>query len=115
LIIAVMQLPPILILGPIIPWVFANNDSTAVAVFYTIWSLVVSGSDGVLKPLLLGRGVKIPMPVILVGAIGGMLRAGVVGLFIGPVVLGVFYQLFVAWIREDEPTDEKTPEPDTAG
>lgn len=115
LMVAVMQLPPILILGPIIPWVFANNDSTAVAVFYTIWSLVVSGSDGILKPLLLGRGVKVPMPVILVGAIGGMLQAGVIGLFVGPVILGVFYQLFVAWIREDEPTGETKTEPDAAG
>lgn len=107
LIVAVMQLPPIIILGPAIPWVFANNESTAIAVFFTIWSLVVSGSDGWLKPLLLGRGVKVPMLVILIGAIGGMLRAGVIGLFIGPVFLAIFYQLFLAWVSDDETPAEK--------
>ncbi|MCH7549737.1 MAG: AI-2E family transporter [Candidatus Krumholzibacteriota bacterium] len=102
MVVAVIQLPPILILGPIIPWVFANNDSTAIAVFFLIWSLVVSGSDSFLKPMFLGRGVKVPMLVILVGAIGGMLRSGVVGLFIGPVFLAIAYQLFTAWVRDDE-------------
>lgn len=101
MIVAVIQLPPILILGPIIPWVFANNDSTAIAIFFAIWSLVVSGSDGFLKPMFLGRGVKVPMLVILIGAIGGMLRSGVIGLFIGPVILAIAYELFMAWIRDD--------------
>jgi predicted PurR-regulated permease PerM len=105
MIVAVIQLPPILILGPIIPWVFANNDSTGIAVFFTIWSLVVSGSDGFLKPIFLGRGVQVPMLVILVGAIGGMLQGGVIGLFVGPVVLGIAYRLFMAWIEEDEGTE----------
>jgi predicted PurR-regulated permease PerM len=101
LIVAVMQLPPLLVLGPIIPWVFANNDSTAIQIFYTIWCVVVSASDGVLKPLLLGRGVQVPMLVILIGAIGGMLRAGVIGLFIGPVILSIFHNLFIAWVNQD--------------
>jgi len=100
LMVAIMQLPPLLVLGPIIPWVFANNDSTAIAVFFTIWSLVVSGSDGFLKPILLGRGVDVPMLVILIGAIGGMLQSGVIGLFVGPVILATFYRFFVAWIED---------------
>jgi predicted PurR-regulated permease PerM len=112
---AVMQLPPILVLGPIIPWVFANNDSTAIAIFFTIWSLVVSGSDGFLKPLFLGRGVRVPMLVILIGAIGGMLRSGIVGLFIGPVVLAIFYELFMAWVRDNDAAAEAKPEPEGAG
>jgi predicted PurR-regulated permease PerM len=99
---AVMQLPPLLILGPIIPWVFAHNDSTLVAVFFTIWSVLVSFSDPLLKMLLLGRGVAVPMLVILAGAIGGMLRAGMVGFFVGPVFLAIFYQLFAAWMRQDK-------------
>lgn len=102
LIVAIIQLPPILILGPIIPWVFANNESTGIAIFFTIWSLVVSGSDSFLKPLFLGRGVQVPMLVILVGAIGGLLQAGVVGLFIGPVILAIAWELFMAWVRDDE-------------
>jgi len=112
---AVMQLPPLIVLVPIVIWVFANNDSTAIAVFFAIWSILVSASDGFLKPLLLGRGVKVPMVVVLVGAIGGLLRAGVIGLFVGPVVLAIFYQLFGAWIREDNAGTEPKPDPDTLG
>jgi predicted PurR-regulated permease PerM len=115
MVLGVMQLPPILILGPIIAWVFATNDSTAIAVFFTIWSLLVSASDGFLKPLLLGRGVPVPMLVILFGAIGGMLRAGLIGLFIGPVVLAIFYQLFTAWMLEArQGTEEGTASGATA-
>jgi len=103
-IVAVIQLPPILILGPIIPWVFANGDSTPIAIFFAIWSMVVSGIDGFLKPMFLGRGVKVPMLVILIGAIGGMLQSGVIGLFIGPVFLAIAYTLFMAWVRDDAET-----------
>jgi predicted PurR-regulated permease PerM len=111
--VAVMQLPPLLILGPIIAWVFANNDSTALAIFFTIWSILVNVADGILKPILLGRGVRVPMLVILIGAIGGMLRAGIVGLFVGPVMLAIFYQLFVSWVRDDDAPAGPAPEPET--
>ena len=102
MVVAVVQLPPLLVLAPIAVWVFAHSDSTALAVFFAVWSLLVSVSDGLLKPLLLGRGVPVPMLVILIGAIGGMLRSGLLGLFIGPVVLALFHQLFTAWVREAE-------------
>jgi predicted PurR-regulated permease PerM len=113
MIVAVMQLPPILILGPIAAWVFSANDSTTISVGFLIWSLIVSGSDGFLKPIFLGRGVKVPMLVILIGAIGGMLRSGVIGLFIGPVILAIGYQLFVAWMAEVRSSSSAptTPEP----
>ena len=81
-------------------------SSTTMAVFFAIWAVLVTASDNILKPLLLGRGMKIPMLVILVGAIGGLLRAGLVGLFIGPVVLTVFYELFTAWVKSDAPAGE---------
>jgi predicted PurR-regulated permease PerM len=100
--VGVMQLPPLLVLAPIAVWVFANNDSTVIAIVFAIWSLLVSVSDGFLKPLLLGRGVPLPMLVILIGAIGGMLRAGLIGLFVGPVILAIFYQLFMAWVHSAE-------------
>ncbi len=105
-IVAVIQLPPILILGPIAAWVFANHDSSTMAVFFLVWSLVVSASDGFLKPLFLGRGVQVPMLVVLIGAIGGMLQGGVIGLFLGPVFLSVFYTLFQAWVAEDAPSQD---------
>jgi len=62
----------------------------------------VSFSDSLLKPLLLGRGLDVPMLVILLGAIGGVVGAGIIGLFIGSVGLALGYQLFTAWISEAE-------------
>lgn len=112
--IAVMQLPPILILGPIAVWVFSANDSTAVAVFFLIWSVIVSASDGFLKPLFLGRGVEVPMLVILIGAIGGMLSAGIIGLFVGAVVLAIGYQLITAWVDEDRAPNKALEETESA-
>ncbi len=100
LLLAVVQLPPLLVLGPIIIWVFSAYD-TVPAVLFMIWGLLVSGSDTFLKPLLLGRGVDIPMLVILLGAIGGMLMSGILGLFIGAVILALGYKLFMAWLTED--------------
>jgi predicted PurR-regulated permease PerM len=99
LVAAVVQLPPLLILGPIIIWVF-SAASTAVAVIFAIWSVAVSLSDAALKPLLLGRGVDVPMFVILLGAIGGMITSGIIGLFLGAVVLALGYKLFLGWLGE---------------
>jgi predicted PurR-regulated permease PerM len=70
---------------------------------FLIWAIIVSGSDTFLKPLLLGRGVNVPMLVVLLGAIGGMMSMGIIGLFLGAVILAIGYQLFVAWL-EDVPT-----------
>ena len=105
LILAIVQLPPILILGPIIFYVFSVAD-TLPAVLFTIWSLIVSGSDAFLKPLFLGRGMEIPMLVILIGAIGGMISSGIIGLFVGAVVLALGYTLFVEWLGLDKPSEQ---------
>ncbi len=105
LLLAVVQLPPILVLGPIIVYVF-SVASTGPAVAFMIWSLIVSGSDAFLKPLFLGRGMEIPMLVILLGAIGGMMTSGIIGLFIGSVVLALGYKLFMIWL---DPENETTP------
>lgn len=113
MILAVIQLPPLLIIAPIIFWVFSTNDNTTAAVLFTIYGLVVSVADGFLKPLLLGRGVKIPMLVILVGAIGGMLRSGVLGLFIGPVILAIGYQILTAWLASGQDNDQNQKFPET--
>lgn len=99
LIVAVVQLPPLLVLGPVAIYAF-NTQSTAAAVGFLVFALLISGSDAVLKPMLLGRGVKVPMPVILIGAIGGMVSSGILGLFLGPVVLSVGYRLFTAWMDQ---------------
>lgn len=98
LVLAIAQLPPILVLGPVAIYVF-SGDSNVVAVIFLIWSILVSSADMVLKPLLLGRGVEVPMLVILLGAIGGMLTSGIVGLFIGAIVLALGYELLRAWLN----------------
>ena len=99
MILAVMQVPPLLVLGPIVIWAFSVAESTVAPIIFAVWCLLVSVSDGVLKPLFLGRGVAIPMPVILLGAIGGMLLSGIIGLFVGAVVLSIGYSLFQAWMQ----------------
>jgi predicted PurR-regulated permease PerM len=100
LLLAIVQLPPWIILGPIIVYVF-SVAATVPAVIFMIWSLAVSVSDAFLKPLLLGRGLDTPMLVILLGAIGGMIYSGIIGLFTGAVVLAVAYELFIAWLAQD--------------
>jgi len=105
LIFAIAQLPPILILGPISAYYFSVADTTP-AVSFLIFSIIVSMSDAFLKPLFLGRGMKIPMIVILLGAIGGMLLSGIIGLFVGAVVLALGYELLTDWIANQESTTE---------
>ena len=102
LVLAIVQLPPILVLGPVIVYVFSANE-TVPAVLFMIWGIAVSFSDTFLKPLLLGRGIDVPMLVILLGAIGGMMAAGVIGLFVGAVVLALAYKLFTAWLDAPAP------------
>ncbi|MDR9829831.1 AI-2E family transporter [Vibrio sp. FNV 38] len=106
LMIAIMQLPPIIALLPVIFYVFSTSSST-VAILFLVWCVLVSASDGVLKPMLLSRGSDIPMLVILLGALGGMAMSGLVGLFVGAVILGLTYQLFTVWLGMSEVSDEK--------
>jgi predicted PurR-regulated permease PerM len=99
LILAVAQLPPLLVLLPAILYLVATDAGTLTIVLFTGWSLLVTVSDAVLKPLLLGRGSDTPMPVILIGAIGGLLLHGLIGLFVGAVVLSTGHRLFGQWMR----------------
>jgi predicted PurR-regulated permease PerM len=99
LLMAVIQLPTILLLGPIIVYVFATS-STLVAVAFAIWTLAVALSDNVLKPVLLGRGAKVPMLVVFMGAIGGFILQGIIGLFVGAVALALGFTLFKVWLED---------------
>jgi len=99
LLMAVVQIPPVLLLGPIVAYVFATG-SMMLAVPFAIWTLPVAFSDNVLKPLLLGRGAKVPMLVIFVGAIGGFILEGIIGLFTGAVAVTVAFTLFKAWLDD---------------
>jgi predicted PurR-regulated permease PerM len=101
LVLAIMQLPPLLVLGPIAVWVFSTAAPIPATIFL-VYALFVSFSDALLKPMLLGRGVDVPMLVILLGAIGGMITSGIIGLFIGAIILALGYQLFQFWLNEGQ-------------
>jgi predicted PurR-regulated permease PerM len=98
LIAAVLQVG-VLALIPAVIYVFATA-STAKAVAFLMWCIVVALMDNVLKPLLLGRGLPVPILVVFLGAMGGFVAMGIIGLFVGPILLSVGYKLFLAWLDE---------------
>jgi len=98
LIAAVLQVGAIVLI-PAVIYVFATA-STAKAVLFLIWCIIVGLTDNALKPLLLGRGVAVPMAVVLLGALGGFIALGIIGLFVGAIVLSVGYKLVLAWLDE---------------
>jgi len=98
LITAIIQIPALLILGPVVFWVFSFAAPIPATIF-AVYMLVVALSDNVLKPILLGRGVDLPAAIVLIGAIGGMIQYGVVGLFLGAVILGLGYTIISDWIK----------------
>lgn len=100
LLLGIMQLPATLITLPVIAFVLTTEGASTTTIVFSIYVFVAGLADNVLKPLLLGRGVDVPMPVVLIGALGGMVTNGIIGLFIGPVVLAVGYQLFWQWVRD---------------
>jgi len=102
---SVVQIPVVLITLPAIAYVFSNSPTTP-AIIFAVWSLVAGLSDNLLKPLMLGRGLEVPMPVILLGVLGGMIADGLLGLFIGPVLLAVGYVLMIEWVNARAPAKD---------
>jgi predicted PurR-regulated permease PerM len=90
-----------------------TSSGTATGIGFLVWSVFVGLIDNVLKPLVLGRGSRVPTLVIVIGAIGGMIASGIIGLFVGAVVLAVGYELFTAWVRDQQATNPalETPPP----
>jgi predicted PurR-regulated permease PerM len=111
LVLCIVQIGPTLVVVPAIIYVFYTADTTPAVLFF-IWTFAVSISDNVLKPLVFGRGAMVPTLVIFLGAIGGMLAYGIIGLFIGAVVLSLGYKLYEAWLEETPSleADSDTPE-----
>jgi predicted PurR-regulated permease PerM len=100
LVIVIAQVPALLIMAPVMAYVFSTEPATT-AIIFAVYSVLASASDMFLKPIMLGRGVEAPMLVILLGAIGGMVMSGIIGLFLGAVILALGYKLFQAWMGED--------------
>jgi predicted PurR-regulated permease PerM len=101
LVLCVAQLGPTLVLLPAIVWLYWQGG-TVWATALLLWAIPVVTLDNFLRPLLIRRGANIPLLLILPGVIGGLIAFGVIGLFIGPVVLAVGYTLLVAWVNEGE-------------
>jgi predicted PurR-regulated permease PerM len=95
---AVLQIPPAIIIIPVIVWLFSAIDTTP-AIIWTIYLLVAGLSDNILKPILLGQGAPVPMLVIFMGVIGGFILSGFIGLFTGAIVISLGYKLFVNWMN----------------
>ena len=95
----IAQIGPSLVLFPAVGWVFWTGD-TSWGVFLLVWSLIVGTLDNFLRPVLIKKGADLPLLLIFFGVIGGLLGFGLVGIFVGPVVLAVTYTLLEAWIAD---------------
>jgi predicted PurR-regulated permease PerM len=98
LIFAILQLPPIIVILPVIIYMFSTKEPVPAAL-WTVYLLLAGLSDNILKPILLGKGAPVPMLVIFLGVIGGFIVSGFIGLFSGAIVMSIGYKLFVAWIN----------------
>ncbi|WP_341676935.1 AI-2E family transporter YdiK [Niveibacterium sp. SC-1] len=102
------QLGPILVLLPVTAWLFYSGQ-TGWGVFAAICTLVIGAMDNVVRPILIRRGADLPMLLILSGVIGGLFAFGIVGLFVGPVLLAVTYTLLETWVAEMDPVPATPP------
>lgn len=104
LILGIAQVPALVVSLPAIAWIWSRGEySSTLAIAYTVLLLVAGMADNVLKPLLLGRGVDAPMPIILLGALGGMASGGILGMFVGATLFALGYQIFMLWVSEADP------------
>jgi predicted PurR-regulated permease PerM len=100
LLLGVAQIGSAILLIPMIAWYWMTREHTA-ALLFTLYIVPVGFVDNVLKPFVMGRGSQTPMAVILIGVLGGTLAHGLIGLFIGPIVLAVGWELLAAWMRDE--------------
>ena len=100
LVLAIVQIGCSVVLIPVTIWAWFSMEPFA-AILFTLYMIPVSLLDNFLRPLLLGRGLQTPMLVIFIGVLGGTIAYGIMGLFLGPIVLAVIWELLVAWIYQD--------------
>jgi len=116
LVLGIAQIPALIVTLPAIAYIWLLGDyGKGEAILYTLLIFVAGLADNVLKPLMLGRGVDAPMPVILIGALGGMAAAGILGMFVGATLLALGYQLFMGWVAANRRVELSPQETDTAG
>ena len=118
LVLGIAQVPALLVTLPVIGYIWMSGDyGTGAAVIHTVLLALAGMLDNVLKPLLLGRGVDAPMPVILLGALGGLASTGILGMFIGATLLALGYRIFMWWVAANPdnlnaPAERKSPTAD---
>jgi predicted PurR-regulated permease PerM len=95
----IAQLGPILVLAPAVGWLYWSGDAVWGTVLL-VWTLLVGALDNVLRPILIKRGADLPLLLIFAGVIGGLIGFGIIGLFVGPVVLAVTYRLLESWVAD---------------
>ncbi len=105
LVLAVVQIDILIILIPLSIYAF-SVAGTGAAVAFLVWNIAVGLMNNVLKPILLGRGVQAPMAVIFIGAIGGLVAHGIIGLFVGAVVFVLGYTLFENWLDDTDDLEQ---------
>jgi predicted PurR-regulated permease PerM len=115
LVLGIAQVPALIVTLPAIVYLWAGgHHGTLEAAVYSVLLFVAGMADNVLKPLMLGRGVDAPMPVILLGALGGMATAGILGLFVGATLLALGYQIFMGWVASNPDLEPAPNEGDVA-
>lgn len=100
-ILTIAQIGPVPVLIPAVIWLY-YNDQTAWAIALFVWTGFVGISDNILRPFLIGKGSDLPLLLIFAGVIGGLVAFGIIGLFIGPVILAVSYRSLAAWVKGSE-------------
>jgi predicted PurR-regulated permease PerM len=107
LVLAIIQIGPGIVVIGVLIWSWSTQD-TLTAGLLTAWMIPAMFGDNVLKPMVMSKGLTVPMLVILIGVIGGTLAYGLIGLFLGPIVLSVFYELMVAWVKDAQEQPQET-------
>jgi predicted PurR-regulated permease PerM len=102
----VAQLGPLPVLVPAVIWLYWTDESMW-ATLLVIWSILLSTTDSIVRPLLIRKGAHLPVLLLLAGVIGGLIAFGLVGIFLGPVVLAVAYTLLLSWLAEANTPDEE--------
>jgi predicted PurR-regulated permease PerM len=100
LMLCIAQLGPALVLFPAVGWMYWTGEN-AWGTFLLVWSIFVSTLDNILRPMLIKKGADLPLLLIFAGVIGGLIGFGLIGIFVGPVVLAVTYTLLESWIEDD--------------
>jgi predicted PurR-regulated permease PerM len=116
LVLSVAQVPALIVIIPAIAYIWSSGSyGHGAAILYTILLLLSGMADNVLKPLMLGRGVDAPMPVILLGALGGLAAGGILGMFVGATLLAIGYQIFMGWVAANPQATPAPPTPHSPG